>query len=261
MAYYLHEFDSLAIPLDLGSGSHDITLGERRSPLIETPGGVYDPFGTDQAPRKSSRLSARVLLIGANSAAVKTALDAWQAKVGARGNLIRISDAGDHQTVTARLVEAKASRSPENIRLLPLSLTWDVLSPVWSGTAHSDTTTLNANPKTFNVVNNGNAKITNPIITITVGGTPITVVSVIGVRSMITYTGTIAAGKAVVIDCGAKTVKNDGADAYSGFSLDATWHSIDEWMAIAAGTSSTRVDLTGGGADSTINWVYSDGWA
>lgn len=263
MAYFLHEFDSLAIPLDLGSGSHDITLGERRSPLIEVPGGVYDPLGSDQAPRGASRLSARVLLLGANSAAVKTALDAWSAKVGIRGNLSRISDAGFHQTVTARLVEAKASRSPENIRLLPLSLTWDVLSPVWSGTAHSDTTTLVSTSQAVTVANGGNARVTNPIITVMAAATPITYVNVhnntLGINWY--WNGSLPAGSGLIVDCGALSVLIDGTtDAYAGFML-STVHTIDEWMRLAPGNTALTVARTGGSADSTVNVAFSDGWS
>lgn len=262
MAYYLTSFDSLALPTGLGaSGRHDLALGERAGQIVDLPGGVYDARGSELGIRRASRLTASVLIVAASSAAVRTVLDQWLAKVGKRGTLIRADDAGNQQTITARLVSVQASRQAEHIRVLPMTLTFETTSPIWSGTAHADTTALDASPKTISVTNGGNARVTNPVLTITAAGSAITAltVGVAGVSEW-TWSGTLAVGKALVIDCGALAVRNDGADAYGGWARTPN-HKVDDWLRIEPGGNSIVVTRTGGGTASTCRVQFADGWS
>jgi hypothetical protein len=267
VSYWLSSFDSLAIPTALGtSGRHQLSATGRESPLMFLPGGQpYDPLGTDRATRKATRITAEVLLVASTPAALRTALDAWLAKVGKRGTLVRADDAGNQQTVTALLVDAQASRQVDNILHLPLTLNFDVLSPCWSGAAHIPTVTLATTSATvIPSPNDGNARVTNPILTVTAVTSAITLVevaqSVTGGQVSWYWAGTLAAGKSLVIDCGALSVKNDGVDAYSGFALYPT-HTVDEWLRIESGANTPTVKRTGGGATSTASLSYADGWA
>jgi hypothetical protein len=264
--YYLTAFDGLTLPSNLGSsGAHDITLAERPSPLVTLPGGVYDPRGADWAPRRQSRLQASVLIVQATSAAVRTVLDAWQAKVGKRGTLTRADDAGNQQTITARLVSAQASRRAENLRFLPLALTFETCCPVWSGAVKGPTVVLATTGATvLSSPNDGNARVTNPVLSIHAVTSAITVVevaqAVTGGQISWYWTGTLAAGNTLAIDCGAMSVNNSGVNGYSGFGLYPT-HTVDEWLRLEPGANTPTVKRTGGGATSWAGLVYNDGWA
>lgn len=51
------------------------------------------------------------------------------------------------------------------------------------------------------------------------------------------------------------------AAAYSGFSRDATLHSIAPWLRFAAGSNSLIVTKTGGSTNSTLTRSFYDGWS
>ena len=263
MPYILYQFDSLDVP---GTGanyaSHEITPGEAQSGLVSLPSGLmYDSLGSEWARSSAPTVRATGRLVAATAADLKTALDNWLAKRGKRATLTRKSDGGTVHSTTARLLSVRAPREPGFRLFVPVELTFELLSLPWDGTSHADSTVLNTSPKTVTVTNNGNARVTDPVITITAGSTAITVVTVAvsGVSSW-TYTGTIASTKALVVDCGALSVKNDGANAYSGFALNAG-HVVDDWIRLEPGNTSVVVTLTGGSTDSSIKFEFYDGWA
>lgn len=264
MPYVLYQFDGQDIPsAGADYSSHEITPGEARSGLVSLPGGlVYDSLGSEWARSSAPTVRASGRLVAATAADLKTALDAWLAKRGKRATLTRKSDGGAVHSATARLLSVRAPRQPGFRLFIPVELTFELLSLPWAGTSHADTTFLDTSPKTVIVTNNGNARVTNPIITIAASAsaaiTAVTV-AVSGVSSW-SYTGTIAANTQLIVDCGALKVLNNGANAYSGFALNAG-HVIDEWIRLEPGNTSVVVTLTGGSTNSTIKFEFSDGWA
>ncbi len=264
MSYILHEFDGLAIP---GKGfdyaSHDITPGEVQSGLVSLPGGlVYDSQGSEWARSQAQQVTARGKLVGTSAADLKTQLDAWLAKRGKRATLSRLADDGvTHHNVTARLLSVKATRSPGQLLYLPVELTFELVSFPWAGALHNGTVNLDATPKTITLANDGNARVTAVAFTITAKGSPITglTIAISGV-SQIQWAGTLPVNKALLIDCGLLKVTNDGASAYSGFSL-GVGHVIDDWIRLEPGNNNVIVTRTGGDNTSTIQSVYYDGWA
>ena len=99
-------------------------------------------------------------------------------------------------------------------------------------------------------------------MTITATGANLTTsvsVYVTGV-SYLTWAGTITDGQALVIDCGARTVKNNGVDAYSGLTLHSTNHVIDDWLRLEPGNNSVLVAYTGGNGTSTALFNFNDLW-
>jgi hypothetical protein len=266
LPYRLSTFDGLAIPSTLGgSGYHEIGLTAQRAKLLDIPGGVWDPLGTLTSPRGASTVQAKVMLMAASQAALKTALDAWDAKDGMRGTLVRISEAGATQTATARLTIPTPQRGYNHRTWIPLTLVFDVLSPVWSGTARDYSFSLSGSPTDYVLTQAGNMVVKNPIITlIAPAGGSITGFSIQNLTTptaYLTYTGTIAATKLLTIDCGAMFAWSNvvGSD-YAHFFLDPTYHQIDGWFYLWPGAQTIRVYYTG------TNWgvchiVYNDGFA
>ena len=111
------------------------------------------------------------------------------------------------------------------------------------------------------VNNGGNVRVANAILTLTAGAVAITQVKIaVSGVSEIQWDGTLTTGQQLVIDCGARSVKKVGVDAYSGFSLTAN-HKVDDWLRLEPGNNSVVVTLTGGSTDSTLRIQYNDGWA
>jgi hypothetical protein len=137
-----------------------------------------------------------------------------------------------------------------------------VYSPVWNGTAHATTEGLTTGTAvTVAVRNNGNAPVYDPIITVTAGTAAITALTVtVGTETALSWAGTLGAGNDLVIDCGAQTIRNDGTDAYSGFSYGAG-HTVGYWVGLGA-TATTTISISHtGGVTGVVEVSFYDGWA
>jgi DNA repair protein RecO (recombination protein O) len=61
------------------------------------------------------------------------------------------------------------------------------------------------------------------------------------------WTGSLTTGQALVVDAGARTVRQAGVDAYSGFALAST-HTARGWLPLAAGINSLQIASVGPGS-------------
>ncbi len=127
-------------------------------------------------------------------------------------------------------------------------------------------------PVTVTVAPEGNAPITDPVLRITAGDAPITAVSITnttpeesegGVATEIchiSYGATIAAGKELVIDCGAYSVKNNGTEDLANLTRQAG-HRVDGLFELRSGETNTIVvTFTGGGTGSVMRLEYEARW-
>jgi hypothetical protein len=269
MAFSLSMFDTLAVPTILGpSGSFDFILSERRSPLIATPGGSYDPLGTDWARRGASTLTADVVLVETTAVALQTALDAWTAKLGKIGTLTRKDSAGNLQTLSARLIDVTAKRTTENYLFLPISLTFETTAQVWNGAAHDLWTTVLTTNSTISVPNGGNARVSNIFVAVVAHGVSVTLVRLVlaGFGIDLVWVGTVPAGANLQIDTGALKVTNTGGGAgYSGFTLNPA-HTVDDWLRLEPGANSLSVSIWldgtwGAGHYPEVQISFQDGWS
>jgi hypothetical protein len=222
-------------------------------------------------------------LVAATVAALSTSALGLRALRGERLALWReMSSGGALQWCWARLMRKGAPRGPENRMWQPVELSFEVTSPWYGAYMDGDgwllddgflfdnglyldtgllTTIVSAAP--FTITHGGDAEITALTITVTAAaGAAITALTVkVGATSIWewTYTGTIAAGKALVVDCGAQTVKNNGTDDYAHWALTAN-HNQNHWFAFQPGANTVTVTMIGGGATSTIAFAYSETW-
>ena len=260
-------------------------VGTSGSKLLVTDlpgGGVFDGLGDDDAPPARTTIPKRCTIVGATDDAADTEFQTLRALRGKRDRLYRRRADGDVEWCYARLEKIDSERVASNLTHLNIAMLFLMLSPIWYGAEHGvpwfldagefldtglafdtdDTFTLSTSPKTCIVNNGGDKPVSNCILTITAGSAAITALTIaIAGISEFDYTGTIAIGKALVVDCGALTVENDGADDYAHFALDASNHKIDDWLRLAAGNNSVVVTRTGGDVDSTILFSFSDGRA
>ncbi len=225
-------------------------------------GGVYDALGTAQHDAQLPRVFEVPIFLAATTAALlETAVDALNAWAGKHDKLW-VQNAG------ATLARWRYAIIDVDMRLtspaqtsITGKCTFTCATPGWHGAAsNTGAIPLDTNPHNVSWTNAGNRPVDNAIITFTAGASNITAATFIvtGVTSF-TWTGTLVATKALVIDCGARTVLNDGVDARSGLTRNAA-HTINPWLRLAASASTTMaVGFTGAGTP-TCGIAASDGW-
>jgi len=266
VAYWITKFGTES--LSTVQPVQDIGLGPAATGVVELPGGgVHDPWGTEQAPvQLPYHMPIKARLVGANAAALKTSLYALRALHGTRAKLYRTLDGGapDTEWVWARLAGLEINRRVENRLHLDVTMDFLVLSHPWSGADQTINTTLDTTPKNIVCANDGNARVDNAVITVTAKGSSITKLEVTAsagtAQMQWAWTGTLAVDSELEIDCGARTVRVDGADDYDAWALDAS-HNVPEWLRLEPGNTTLAVERTGGDATTTIEIAYADGWA
>ena len=264
MAYTIDRFGAAyasAEELPRLDGRQPQGAGAVESSLVRLIGGqTFDWRGSGAALIPHERITIRGEWVASSAGGMKTKLADLKALRGTRSKLWRTSD-GDSQKRTARCLAVSSELRPGSPSWAEISMEFELDAEPWSGTARDNLTELEDNPQGILVANGGNAPVRNAIITVTAAGTNITslTIYVSGVSSF-TWTGTLAVGKSLVIDCGASSVKNDGTDAYSGFSLNSG-HTIPEWLRLEPGNNTVYVQRTGGSTASTARFTYNDGWA
>lgn len=242
-------------------GSQPQGAGPVASSLVRLPGGgAYDWRGSDRARRETETMRLKGVWVAASIAAMETKLAALRALVGTRDRLWRSNGTTQHWRV-ARLLEMRSDLGAGLAVDALLEFTFEALPGPWNGTARTVNATLDASPKTAACTNSGNLRVADPVVTVTAAGSPITVVRVrvAGVTD-VQWTGSLAVGQSLVIDCGARTVRAGGADAYAGLS-HLSGQTVSDWLRLEPGSNSVLVYRTGGSAASTVQITYSDGWA
>jgi hypothetical protein len=120
--------------------------------------------------------------------------------------------------------------------------------------------TLGTSPQVVTITNDGDATVLGAVVTVTAGSADITALEIESDSGAhLTYDGTIEDGEALVVDCGALSVKNDGSSAYADFALGAN-HTARYWLPLPTGDTDLTVTWTGGGTGSTIKVEFYDAW-
>jgi len=207
---------------------------------------------------------AQVRASEATAAAADTAYQAFRALRGTRDQLKRTRQDASVEWVYARLDQITAMRRPEDVATLDLDFLFTIQSRVWSGTARTPAETLDGGDgdDVLSCINAGDAIVKNAVLTVKAGTQSLhTLTFTITGETSITYSGTIAPGKSLIIDGGAKTVENDGTGDYDAWDYSA--NVIDDWFRIAAGaTTSITLDYSGGtpADDGTFSASYYDAY-
>lgn len=276
----LERFGSLS--LSMIEAEDDLRTGSARLASVGTIAGEYDSYGSGDAQMDGVVLTREFELHGATTDALDDARDALRALVLTRARLYARMGDDAVRWVNARLLDVQERRTRRNFNFQRVVCRFHLPSPTWQGADHSTwvldagellddglylneagyTVTLSSSPTNVVVTNGGNRVVTNPVITITAGGANITAVTITKTgETKIAWTGTLVATKLLVIDCGAFTIRNDGANAYSGKAAFDSNHTIAEWLRIDPGSNTITVAFTGGSTNSTATIEFRDGWA
>ena len=282
-SYQIYQFDGVALPLYNPEADH--STGAAGSTLRQSIGGVFDTYGTRQRLPSSVQFGVRgiyaagdgnTLLIdhagnhivdhSGNRILVATAeqwlrlqVDALRAKIGVRGTIWRRrwQDLTVTQWKTARLLSIQEKGNTElRTSMAEFDLAFETAHAAWRSAAAS---TVSGNLVSggylgLNVTSDGNAPVTDPVITITASGT-ITSIAIVGVALGVDlrWTGALYAGQSLVIDCGAMSVLKAGVDAYVGLALGAG-HTARGWLPVAYGINVLTVYANGAGTASISHY-------
>jgi hypothetical protein len=275
MSYRLIRFGAVTLPdLDADDDQRVVT---RQDAVIVTPDGWYDAAGSERNKRQPTDIVARRVVAEDTTVAARTVLNALRALVGQRAQLVRRWQDNTDEWCTARLMDLGGTAGAHDIVHTPLDLTFRVISASWYGLYHGAPWVLDAgifldtwyvldsvityaitDPLTTpTITNGGNAVVSNAVLTLTAGDVKISSVYFIHnvTNQQMVYSADIVAGKSLVIDCGAQTVKNNAVAAYANFVVNH-----NRWLDLLPGTNGLSVLITGGGTGATLSVSFYDGW-
>jgi hypothetical protein len=270
--YIYEKFGSTNIPT--ARPAHDLSSGLAVQPIIQTPNGSYAPQ-LQKAIFGEMTYAVQCAFWGLTASAAMTTYLAWRALVGTRAKLYRRRPDNTIEWTWATLINIQTTRTVENVRHIDATLNFLAEDPTWRTTHHGapwdlddghyldtgymldedDLYTLNTSPKTITLTNGGSLPA-RPLITINAVPSNITAVTITSAsQTDLTYSGTITAGKSLVLDCEILSITNDGTGDYDNLARNAG-HIIDGWLELANGTQDVVITITGGGTTSTIVFDY-----
>ena len=258
-----------------------VSTGDTGGTLLRLPGGgAYDAYGTDDAPEGIREVSTEFEIIASTTTAVQTARDQIRSRAGKWRKLWAHFPDGSDRWAWARLSRVRMERRREYLFYQPVGLTFEIKDGGWNGTGHGavwyldmgyyldaglyldydDTITLDAFPKSATITNGGNRTVTNAVLSFKAAGNPVSAITLVCGSCDWTFSGSVAAGKILTIDCGTRSVRNDGVDAYSLFTLNAG-HTVADWLQLKSGANAVTITYTCAGAATTLTPTFYDGWA
>lgn len=263
VSFGTYEFDNRLTQLDVNFAN--TVPRTMRLPGLE---GGFDEYGDSPAPSEIGKVTARFRFNATSGTAMQALRDAVRglAALG-RGTLV-IQPSGGTAAYAERWTWARINsvQVPEKMAAISdavqdISVDWQVAESRWySDNAASGTAAACSGTATnFSRTNGGNA-VALPVITVIAGGTALNTLVIkrldgATVRDRISYSGTVAIGGTLVIDCRALSVYKNGAEAYSAqFEADHP-----AWMRMQPGSNDFRVELESGkGANVQMDW--DDTW-
>ena len=250
MSYHLYRFGASQL-LPTGQ-SVDGLGGDVPSDVARTAGGAHFAYGSGAVPLGVHRVGHR----GIYSASVQTNVDALMGLLGQRLQLWRMREADSAlQWKYARLLECRWNRDVEQSLHAELMSEYEAVG-YWK--AQSQSTTSRASTGTLTPTGGGKSRVFDAIITFTASGTGTKTIRMQDSASGIdwTYSSSVTDTQVVTVDCGAFSVLNNGANAYSSFTLNGA-HASDYWCVIMPGSNSFTFTLTGAG---TVQIAWYDQW-
>ncbi len=280
MAYRYTEFDGVPLPVGNLEQPHDTASIE--SDLIDSIGSAYSYHGSGAKTARKQALQLRGLYWGETAyltdgagnyivdgagnrliagdarAMLRSQVDALRAKRWQSGPLwrVRISD-NARQWLTARLLQVRHERKREDMALMAhITCQWESAMVAWRA---EDATTVSGNatagaPLGLLAVNGGDTSVHDAILSVAATSGTVTSVRVQGPEAGIdwTWTGTLATGQTLIVDCGRQTMRRSGADVYGGW-VRAPVHTAAGWLPLAVGDNPLLVTVVGGNATATTS--------
>lgn len=250
-------------------------------------GGALDLYGDQQKHPGAVERNISRRLSASTEADLETLFLRLLSLCGKRDRLYRETASGDIHWQYARLVEVTAERSYEITkyrRIQDISLRFITQEAFWRGDRggtwfldsgeyldsglafdSGQTYELTSSPTVVTVsvgdpLDIGRAPIKAVRLDVSAGASSMSAITIArtGGESL-TFTGTVLAGKSLVIDTGVMQVLNDGIDAYGDLNLSPT-ADLAVWFALEPGDNEIAITFTGGGTGREISLAYYEVW-
>jgi hypothetical protein len=197
--------------------------------------------------------SGNELIAGDEAADLRMQLDELRQAIGRRGFLYRRQwDQLTTQFKTARLLNVRRSTVADDRTVkAELECSFEAPDAKWRASLPTTPSANLVSGGTITLVaeNVGSETAEDGILTIAASGGTISSVrvecAITGVSW--TWTGSLTTGQSLVVDAGALTVRQAGADAYGGFAL-GSGHSASTWLPLAPGINSLQISSIGPGS-------------
>lgn len=252
MAYYLYRFGS-SVLLPTGA-SNDGFVAEVATDAAAVAGGVHWALGDEVAEQRTHTIQHT----GIYSSSVESNVNALFGLVGRRDWLYRYEDSsGDLHRKKARLLTCDWRRDVKQRSHAQITSTFQAAGN-WeddsqSSASRSTTGTLNLTTAGLAYVWNATAEFTASSTT-----THTFRLQESGTGIDWQWSGSITSGQTVIIDAGAYAVTNNGADAYSGLTVNSG-HTARRWLILPPNaTTEFTFTLSAGAGTFYVKWY--DQW-
>lgn len=279
MAYQLTAFDEIEFrgihPFVLNPSQDHSPVGAD-SALVDSIGGFFDRFGSDDARATRQPISITHLILGetaylvdnlgnhivdnngnriiaGNEAQILRAqLVALREKVRKRGTLwrTRLDDETVREWKTARLLRmGQPQRVRDRKNMATVTLDFESPMAFWHAEdATTFSTSVSDGTTAYLVVENPGETVNDAVVTVTRTSGTVTAVQVtctdLGINWV--WSGSLGSGESLVVDEGEQGIAEGGVAAYSGFSVAG---SQPGWMNIQRGSWVFQITVTGGTAN------------
>lgn len=275
------------MPLPRLRATTDVGVGPSVATVRQlADGSQLRSHGSRRAPIKRTQIRRTATLIEPTPQVLAAAYDQICARSGTVDLLYRQSVNGDIHWMFAELTADVGQMTHASMFefkgqwVQDVPLTFTLLGPVWNGNRHGpgqpyvgdqgvqsgitgtyDTDVHPLVSSTITLTNGGNVPVDHVVIKATAGNAPLTALTLTCGDAKWSWTGSVAATKALTIDTAMQRVLNDGVGAYSGFVRDNTLHRLDSWnwLKLAVGANSVTLAVTGG-SNGNISFSFFDGW-
>jgi len=202
----------------------------------------------DESKLEPISVSMNGLLKGSSISDARTKFDALMAAInGGKQDLYYFDD----RYLKDCQKESFGYHLEEGLSIYTFKLTFKGGVPFWVSTSESDDEeVVSSSPHSYIIAMGGNAYVKPMIIIAADQGSEVSNIQLENVTTeeLLAYTGTIAIGDELVIDCEELTVDNDGEDDRGNFSGD--------FLRLIGGNNSIKYT----GEDCTITFEWRDRW-
>lgn len=253
MSYLLYRFGSTQL-LPLGDPQDDVAGGDVASDAVDVAGGVtHYAYGSSIVPLRRHTISHQ----GKYSTDVRTNVDGLAGLLGQRLQLWRQRQADSAlQWKYARMTSFRWQRDVEQSQHAVVNCAFEAEGN-WKTSSASLFTRTGTGTRT--VINGGTAYVWDGWFYFTSSSTGTNTIRLQEATAGIdiSWTGSMTSGQSLYIYAGSWSVLNNGADAYSGLTVNSG-HRAQRWLVFAPGTITWTCTVSAGAG--TFNFELYQEW-
>ena len=163
---------------------------------------------------------------------------------------VPLSEARIQRGIDARCVDLQATRRFDEPNHTDVALDFATIGRAWRGEVRQIVNQTLAASGNLTLTNNGDMTCKNLVVTIIATGAATVTLATGGFSMTVSAT---AANDELVIDCGAHTVRKNGADDYANAAFGGS-NTTADWLPLAVGDNTLAVTLSGAEIEIIAQW-------